>query len=113
MRLARAFLEQLQPDRAISGLALGWDTAWAIAAVEAKVPLEVVMPGKRGEQERAWDWGDQGTHGWLVRQSVAHSWVGGDLPFPKACGSPIAWRRPTGSPTGRHARRARPAASIS
>lgn len=83
--LARAFLEQLQPDRAISGLALGWDTAFAIAAVEAKVPLEVVMPGKRGQQAARWDWGDQGTHEWLVRQSVAHSWVGGDLPFPKAC----------------------------
>lgn len=83
--LARAFLEQLQPERAISGLALGWDTAFAIAAVEAKVPLEVVMPGKRGQQEARWDWGDQGTHEWLVRQSVAHSWVGGDLPFPKAC----------------------------
>lgn len=85
VRLARAFLEQLQPDRAISGLALGWDTAWAIAAVEAKVPLEVVMPGKRGQQEARWDWGDQGTHEWLVRHSVARSWVGGDLPFPKAC----------------------------
>jgi hypothetical protein len=83
--LARSFLMQLQPDKAISGLALGWDTAWAIAAVELRIPLIVCMPGKRGQQEARWDFGDQGTHEWLVRQSVEHSWIGGDLPFPKAC----------------------------
>lgn len=85
VRLARAFLEPLAPDQAVSGLALGWDTAFAIAAVELRIPLVVCMPGKRGQQESRWDWGDQGTHEWLVRQSVEHSWIGGDLPFPKAC----------------------------
>jgi hypothetical protein len=83
--IARAFLEHLRPDQAISGLALGWDTAFALAAVQLKIPLVVCMPGKRGQQEARWDWGDQGTHEWLVRQSVEHSWIGGDLPFPKAC----------------------------
>lgn len=83
--IARAFLEQLRPDTAISGLALGWDTAFAFAAVELKIPLVACMPGERGQQESRWEWGDQGTHEWLVRQSVEHSWIGGDLPFPKAC----------------------------
>lgn len=83
--LATAFLEQLQPDRVISGLALGWDTAVAMAAVRLAIPLVACMPGKRGQQESRWDFGDQGTHEWLVRQSAEHSWICGDLPFPKAC----------------------------
>jgi len=83
--IARAFLEPLNPDRVISGLALGWDTALAMAAVQLHLPLECCMPGKRGQQESRWDWGDQGTHEWLVRQSVAHSWIGAEYPFPKAC----------------------------
>lgn len=83
--IAAAFLEQLRPDRVLSGLALGWDTAVAMASVRLGIPLEACMPGKRGQQEARWDWGDQGTHEWLVRQSAAHSWIGDDLPFPKAC----------------------------
>lgn len=35
--LAHAFLEQLAPDEAISGLALGWDTAFAQAAPRVKL----------------------------------------------------------------------------
>lgn len=83
--LASAFLEQLQPDRVISGLALGWDTAVALAAVRLGIPLVACMPGKRGAQEARWDFGDQGTHEWLVRQSAEHAWIGGDLPFRDAC----------------------------
>lgn len=74
-RLAGAFLEQLRPDRVISGLALGWDTAIAQAAIRLGIPLIAALPGRRGAQERSWSWADQGTHEWLVRQAVEQHYI--------------------------------------
>ncbi len=50
--LATALLVEQHPDRVISGVALGWDTAIAIAAIRLNIPLTCAVPF-RG-QERMW-----------------------------------------------------------
>ncbi len=48
LRVLRAFaiveMHRAQPRKAISGLALGWDTAWALAALDLGVPLLTASP---------------------------------------------------------------------
>ena len=83
--IAHAFLEVLRPDRVISGLALGWDTAVAMAAVRLGLPLVAALPGRKGEQVRGWDWGDEGTHDWLVRQATDVERIGEGYAFGGAC----------------------------
>lgn len=59
---ARAYLEREQPDQVVSGMALGWDTAWALAAVEFRVYLVAALPCDRQharwplEARRRWEW---------------------------------------------------------
>jgi ribA/ribD-fused uncharacterized protein len=43
-RFAQTILQKDRPDSAISGMALGWDTAWAIAAIREGVPLIAAVP---------------------------------------------------------------------
>ncbi|MFC5511127.1 SLOG family protein [Massilia jejuensis] len=50
--LARAALVKHQPDEVISGMALGWDTALALAAIELGIPLTAAVPFEG--QERKW-----------------------------------------------------------
>lgn len=50
--LARAALLKYQPDEVISGMALGWDTALALAAIELGIPLIAAVPFEG--QERKW-----------------------------------------------------------
>lgn len=50
--LARAALTKYQPDEVISGMALGWDTALALAAIELGIPLTAAVPFEG--QERKW-----------------------------------------------------------
>lgn len=38
------YLEEQKPDKVISGMAQGWDTAWAIAALGLKIPLVCALP---------------------------------------------------------------------
>lgn len=42
--LARAYLIEQQPEGVISGMALGWDMAWAAAALELAVPVYAAVP---------------------------------------------------------------------
>jgi uncharacterized phage-like protein YoqJ len=42
--LARSYLEQLQPWHVISGMALGWDQALAMAAVKLGIPFTAAVP---------------------------------------------------------------------
>lgn len=43
--LAVAYLMQVGPvDETISGMALGWDTAWAIAALKLRIPVHAAIP---------------------------------------------------------------------
>lgn len=50
--LARAALTKYQPDEVISGMALGWDTALALAAIDLGIPLTAAVPFEG--QERKW-----------------------------------------------------------
>ena len=50
--LARAAHTKYQPDEVISGMALGWDTALALAAIELGIPLTAAVPFEG--QERKW-----------------------------------------------------------
>lgn len=38
------YLEEKKPDTTISGMAQGWDTAWALASLELKIPLVCALP---------------------------------------------------------------------
>lgn len=50
--LARAALLHYRPEKVISGMALGWDTALALAALELGIPLIAAIPFEG--QEKAW-----------------------------------------------------------
>lgn len=50
--LARAALLKYQPGEVVSGMALGWDTALALAAIELGIPLTAAVPFEG--QERKW-----------------------------------------------------------
>ena len=60
---ARRELQSLKPDALISGLARGWDTAVALAAVDLRIDLIVSIPFE-GQQDR-WPTADQGRYGML------------------------------------------------
>lgn len=51
-RLALGELRTLQPDRVISGMAQGWDTALALAAITMNIHLTAAIPFKG--QELRW-----------------------------------------------------------
>ena len=51
-QLAFTWLEEHKPDKAISGMALGWDQAFARAAIELNIPLVAAIPFIG--QEQAW-----------------------------------------------------------
>lgn len=42
--LARDWLQEHQPDKVISGMALGWDQALAQAALDLRIPLIAAVP---------------------------------------------------------------------
>lgn len=50
--LARDHLIELRPSEVISGMALGWDTAVALAALDLGIPLTCACPFEG--QERLW-----------------------------------------------------------
>lgn len=52
INLARGFLLKTKPKKIISGMALGWDLAWAEAAVELRIPLVAAVPF--AGQENIW-----------------------------------------------------------
>jgi len=51
VRLAEAYLIHESPDAVISGVALGWDTAWAIAALRLGIDLTAAVPFE-GQESR-------------------------------------------------------------
>lgn len=44
VRLARSYLETVEPFHVISGMALGWDQALAMAALELSIPFTAACP---------------------------------------------------------------------
>jgi uncharacterized phage-like protein YoqJ len=43
-RLARMYLERERPDKVVSGMALGWDTAFANIALQLNIPFIAAIP---------------------------------------------------------------------
>lgn len=44
VRVATEFLTIHRPSKCITGMALGWDTAWAVAALNLNIPLVAAIP---------------------------------------------------------------------
>jgi uncharacterized phage-like protein YoqJ len=44
MKVARLYLNLVKPDAVLSGMALGWDTAVALVAIELGIPLIACLP---------------------------------------------------------------------
>lgn len=55
--LAKNSLIALEPEKVISGMALGWDTAISLASLELGIPLIAAVPFE--EQERTWQTQDR------------------------------------------------------
>jgi uncharacterized phage-like protein YoqJ len=69
LRLARGYLEAVDlPKAVISGMAIGWDTAWALAATEIGIPLIAAVPfdGQSGR----WPAHAQRLHARLLRAAA-------------------------------------------
>lgn len=49
--LAESVLSEIQPTSIISGMALGWDQAWAQAGLNLKIPVVAAIPFK-GQESR-------------------------------------------------------------
>lgn len=49
--VARAYLMEKRPQGVISGLALGWDQAWAITALELSIPVHAAIPFEGQESQ--------------------------------------------------------------
>lgn len=67
LRLATAAIAKLQTETVISGMALGWDTAIAHAAVNLKIPLIAAVPF--AGQDAKWKDEDREKWEWLLFQS--------------------------------------------
>lgn len=63
-RIATAWIEENKPDAVVSGMALGWDTALAKAAIISGVPLIAAVPFKG--QESRWPAESQDTFNKLL-----------------------------------------------
>lgn len=65
--LAYRYLQILEPDKVITGMALGWDTALALAALELEIPLVCAIPF-RG-QELSWPETAQKRYNSILKQA--------------------------------------------
>lgn len=65
--LAATYLSGLRPDRVITGMALGWDTAIAEAALLLQIPYAAAVPFKG--QECAWPEPSQRTFHFLLQHA--------------------------------------------
>jgi uncharacterized phage-like protein YoqJ len=65
--LAIWYLEKKLPDQVISGMALGWDVALAIAAIKLEIPLIAAVPFKG--QERLWSAEDKHLYYKVLQQA--------------------------------------------
>lgn len=62
--LAAAELQALHPSKVLVGMALGWDTAVAMACVFLEIPFEAAVPFKG--QELRWPKPAQDRYNWLL-----------------------------------------------
>lgn len=66
--LAIAYLTEQRPEKAISGMALGWDTAFAEAAIILRIPLIAAVPFPG--QESMWPQSSQDTFRFILSQAA-------------------------------------------
>lgn len=62
--LAAAYFTRTKPTQVITGMALGWDSAIAIAAIELGIPLLCAIPCK--DYTTKWSLSCQNTHAWIL-----------------------------------------------
>lgn len=67
--VARFQLSMLAPRRVISGVALGWDTAVALAAIDLGIPLVCAVPFLG--QELRWPLESQRVYRWILERADA------------------------------------------
>ena len=65
--LAHEVIDRVRPDIIISGMALGWDTALAEAAIERRIHLTAAVPFDG--QESRWPEESQDHYGWLLEHA--------------------------------------------
>lgn len=68
MTLAREYLAEQKPDKVISGMALGWDTAVARAALFQNIPFIAAIPF--AGQDRIWPKKDREMYADLLQQAT-------------------------------------------
>ncbi len=81
----RAAIEAARPSLIISGMALGWDTWLAGAALQTGVPFVAACPGRPGEQSSRWGSADRAAYDALLSKACEVVQVGAFIPYAKAC----------------------------
>lgn len=71
--IARGYLLETRPASVISGLALGWDQAWAITALELGIPVHGAAPFEG--QESQWPAASQDFYRKLVAECASLTFV--------------------------------------
>lgn len=69
VHLAGYIIGEWRPERVVSGMAEGWDTACAIAAILSGVPLVAALPF--AGQEARWSLEAQRLYFWLLERAAA------------------------------------------
>ena len=67
------FLRDRKPDRIVSGMALGFDTIFALAAIELKIPVLAAIPFVG--QESRWPEKSQRLYREILEDPLVESWV--------------------------------------
>ena len=65
-KLAWEHLKQTKPDKIISGMALGWDMAWAEAGLALGIPVVAALPFE--SQSKAWPVDSQLRHSNILKK---------------------------------------------
>lgn len=73
VQIARTYLLEKAPAGVISGLALGWDQAWALAALELAIPVHAAIPFE-GQQSQ-WPGSSQALWAGIVAQCTSVTFV--------------------------------------
>ena len=73
VKVAKHYLRKKNPDLIITGMALGWDTAWALAGLELDIPVVAAIPFKG--QESRWAASAQEQFHQIVDQCVDVKYV--------------------------------------
>lgn len=70
---AKQELSKLNPEKIISGMAIGWDTAVAIAALELKIPLLAAVPFSG--QEKIWPQENKDIYNDILKHNLVDTFI--------------------------------------